>query len=59
MTAIREIFCPVVTDAVKQLFLEANTTLGEDVLAALEKARKTEISELGRQVLDQILKDLG
>jgi len=55
MTAVREIACPVVTDAVKQLFLEANTTLGEDVLAALEQARKTEISELGRHVLDQIL----
>ncbi len=57
MTAVREISCPVVTDAVKQLFLEANTTLGEDVLAALEKARKTEISELGRHVLDQILEN--
>ncbi len=57
MTAIREISCPVVTDAVKQLFLEANTMLGEDVLAVLEKARKTEISELGRHVLAQILEN--
>lgn len=57
MTAIREISCPVVTDAVKQLFLEANTILGEDVLAVLEKARKTEISELGRHVLAQILEN--
>jgi len=57
MTAIREISCLVVTDAVKQLFLEANTILGEDVLAVLEKARKTEISELGRHVLAQILEN--
>ena len=57
MTAIREISCPVVTDAVKQLFLEANTTLREEVLAVLEKARKTEISELDRHMLTQILEN--
>ena len=57
MTAVREIFCPAVTDAVKKLFLEANTSLGADVLAALHKARETEVSELGRYVLDQILEN--
>jgi len=57
MTAVREISCPAVTAAVKQLFLEANTSLGEDVLAALRQARETEISELGRHVLDQILEN--
>jgi fumarate hydratase subunit alpha len=57
MTAVREISCPDVTDAVKKLFLEANTSLGGDVLAALSKARETEISELGCYVLDQILQN--
>jgi fumarate hydratase subunit alpha len=57
MTPVREISCPAVTDAVKRLFLEANTSLGEDVLAALRQARETEISELGRYVLDQILEN--
>lgn len=57
MTPVREISCPAVTAAVKKLFLEANTSLGEDVVAALQKARETEISELGRYVLDQILEN--
>jgi fumarate hydratase subunit alpha len=57
MTAVREISCPAVTAAVKRLFLEANTSLGEDVLAALRQAREIEISELGRYVLDQILEN--
>lgn len=57
MKAVREIACSAVTAAVKQLFLEANTSLGEDVLTALRKAREIEISELGRHVLDQILEN--
>ncbi|HPX56573.1 MAG TPA: fumarate hydratase [Syntrophales bacterium] len=57
MTKVREISCPLVTEAVKRLFLEANTSLGEDVMDALYRARETETSELGRYVLDQILEN--
>ena len=57
MTTVRDISCAEVTATVKILFLEANTSLGEDVLAALRKAKETEVSELGCYVLEQILEN--
>jgi len=57
MTKVREISCLLVTEAVKRLFIEANTSLGEDVVKALYRARETEISDLGRYALDQILEN--
>ena len=39
------------------LFKQANYELGEDVLAALRKARHDEESPLGREVIDTILKN--
>ncbi|MBN1546177.1 MAG: fumarate hydratase [Syntrophaceae bacterium] len=56
---MRDINCADVTVAVKKLFLEANTSLGEDVRNALQKAQETEVSELGRYVLDQILENVA
>ena len=46
-----------ITEAVSSLFKQANYTLGDDVLAALNKARKEEESPAGRQALDAILEN--
>lgn len=44
-----------ITAAVASLFRQANYGLGEDVLEALRKARREEVSEAGREVLDTII----
>ena len=46
-----------ITEAVANLFKQANYTLGDDVLAALKKARKEEKSPAGRDALDAILEN--
>jgi fumarate hydratase subunit alpha len=46
-----------ITEAVSDLFKLANYQLGEDVIAALEKARQDEESPLGREVIDNILEN--
>jgi fumarate hydratase subunit alpha len=57
MTPLREISAAAITDAVARLFMEANYGLGPDVIAALEKARDTEESPAGREVLATILEN--
>jgi len=52
---MREIEASAITQAVAQLCQEANFVLGDDVLAALKQARKTEESPLGREVLSQLI----
>jgi fumarate hydratase subunit alpha len=52
---MREIKAAAVGAAVAALFEQANYGLGEDVLEALEKARREEVSEAGRGVLDTII----
>ena len=54
---MRTIEAGAVTEAVSNLFKQANYELGEDVLAALKKARQDEKSPLGREVIDTILKN--
>ncbi|MDO8567107.1 MAG: fumarate hydratase [Dehalococcoidales bacterium] len=49
----------LITEAVAGLCQEANYVLGEDVLAALKQAQKSEKSPLGREVLGQILENSG
>ena len=51
---MREIKASAITQAVARLCQEANFVLGDDVLAALKKAQKTEESPLGREVLSQL-----
>jgi len=46
-----------VTQAVSNLFKQANYTLGEDVLAALDKASREEESPPGREAIDVILEN--
>jgi len=52
---VRRINCKKITSSVKNLFIEANTCLGADVVATLRASLKKEESELGRQVLEKII----
>jgi fumarate hydratase subunit alpha len=54
---MRTIKTSTITEAVSNLFIQANYTLGDDVLAALEKARREEASPAGREALDTILEN--
>ena len=54
---MRTIQASEVTGAVASLFKQANYEPGEDVLAALRKARLEEESPAGREVIDTILKN--
>jgi len=56
---MREIKTKDITETVARLSKEANFYLGEDVIAALKKAREQEESPAGRQILDQILENAG
>ena len=47
----------VVTNHVARLFVEANTLLGDDVVAALESGLTTEKSPNGRDILTQLLEN--
>jgi fumarate hydratase subunit alpha len=54
---MREIKAKDITETVARLSKEANYYLGEDVIAALKKAREQEESPAGRQILDQLLEN--
>ena len=54
---MRSIDAADITKAVSDLFKQANYELGDDVIAALKKARKDEESLDGREALDTILKN--
>jgi len=56
---MREIQANQITETVARLAIEANHYLGEDVVAALKKARyEIEESPQGKDVLDQLLKNI-
>jgi fumarate hydratase subunit alpha len=55
---MREIKSSDVTDTVARLAIEANTKLGEDVVAAIRKAREVETSPMGREVLGELLENV-
>jgi fumarate hydratase subunit alpha len=55
---IRQIEADLVEDAVKALFLKANTSIGQDIYNALSDGlNKKEESPCGRDVLEQILRN--
>lgn len=54
---MREITTETITSTVKRLFQEANYFLPEDVVTSIEKARTNEESQLGKDILGQILKN--
>ncbi|MFC1926337.1 fumarate hydratase [Chloroflexota bacterium] len=54
---MREIEVKDIVGTVARLCQEANFFLGEDVLAALQRAREEEESTLGRQIVERILEN--
>lgn len=54
---MREVAAAAVAEAAARLCVEANVRLGDDVLAALERAREEEESPAGRAVLEQLVEN--
>jgi fumarate hydratase subunit alpha len=54
---MRLIYAADITEAISSLLKQASYTLSDDVLAALKKARKEEVSPAGREALDAILEN--
>jgi len=54
---MREVPVERITEAVRRLSVEANTRLGDDVVAAFERFREGEQSPTGRDVLAQLLEN--
>jgi fumarate hydratase subunit alpha len=54
---MREINAADITKTVDKLFQDANCYLTDDVLAALKKAAQNEESQVGKEVLEQIIKN--
>lgn len=56
-TEIRKISASAVTRAVRQLFMDCNYYIGEDITRALQNAREREESPVGKTVLSQLLEN--
>lgn len=54
---MREVDAKDIVAAVRKMCMDANYYLGEDVLAALKKFEKLEESPLGKEILNQIIKN--
>jgi fumarate hydratase subunit alpha len=54
---LREIAANSITEAVRDLCIEANTRLPQEHLAALRRALGAEASELGREVIERLLEN--
>lgn len=54
---MRTLDAAAITEAIQDLCIKVNHQMGPDMLAALERARAIEESELGRSVLDQLLEN--
>lgn len=55
---IREVNTDVITENIKEMCIEANHFLSEDMDAALKKAAAEESSELGKKILNQLQENL-
>ena len=55
---MREINVSEVTEAVKNMCIDANYALSDDMKKALESAQKQEVSELGKQIFSQLEENL-
>ncbi len=54
---MREINTSQITTAIRDLCIEANTHLGEDVLEAFNKAIELEVSPTGKDILEKLLEN--
>ncbi|HOI75957.1 MAG TPA: fumarate hydratase [Syntrophales bacterium] len=57
MAQVREIPCREITEAVRRLFMEANTELPADLLKTVRDARERETSSVACSILDRILEN--
>jgi fumarate hydratase subunit alpha len=55
--SMREVSTRKITKTVRQLCMEANTVLGDDVLAALRKGLEKEESPVGKEIFNQLLEN--
>ncbi len=55
---MRELDSKVITDNIKEMCIEANLTLSEDMRSAIDNAEKNESSELGKRILGQLQENL-
>ncbi len=54
---MRKISAKTIEETVKQLFLDCNYCIGDDIMSALKKAKANETSEIGKNVLAQIIEN--
>ena len=54
---MREINTSLITTAIRDLCIKANTHLGEDVLAALHRAIELEVSPTGKDILEKLVEN--
>lgn len=54
---VRAIDARTIRSTVKKLFIDCNYYIGEDITGALEQAKETESSKVGRSVLEQLLQN--
>ena len=54
---MREINTSLITTAIRDLCIKANTHLGEDVLAAFRKAIELEVSPTGKDILEKLVEN--
>jgi fumarate hydratase subunit alpha len=57
MGDVREVDAAEITRAVRELCMEINYKVPEDMVAAVKRARESEESPLGRQILDLVLRN--
>ena len=55
---MREINVQEITSAIREMCIEANYTLSDDMACAMNKAEEEENSELGKKILGQLLENL-
>jgi fumarate hydratase subunit alpha len=57
MGEVREVDAAEITRAVRELCIEINYTIPEDMVAAVKRARELEESPVGRQILDLLIRN--
>lgn len=54
---MREVHCEQITETIARLCIEACTELGFDVIEGFKRSLETETSELGREILQQLIEN--
>ena len=55
--SVREISAEEITSTIRQLCIEANTILGDEVVEALKKGLEREESKTGKDIFRQLLEN--